>query len=398
MNRIIIFFLFSMIITGVACNEKTNDPVSDGEAQTYTCPMHPQIVQNEPGQCPICGMDLVAVTKNGDAATLMLGQSQRLLANIVTDTIATGSFSSTKQLNGRFVVNPEQIEMISSRVPGRIEDLYFRETGVQVKKGQALYRIYSEQLGSLQQEYLVALAQLESFPGDIKFQQIAEAARQRLLLYDQTDAQLRLIRSGRKTSPYVTYYAPVNGVVAELFTAEGQYVAEGGAIMRIEGYQTIWVEADVYPSEAGSVKTGQEVNVRVPGYEKPIEMRIEFLAPALQTGSQLMTVRGRIPNPDNNFRAGMQVIVEIPVITLAEIITVPVDAIIRDGNGTHIWLEEEPGIFAARTVKTGAENADRVTIEEGLKPGDVAVISGAYLLYSEFILKKGSTPAGEHKH
>lgn len=284
-------------------------------------------------------------------------------------------------------------------MPGRIEQLNVRETGVFVRRGQPLYRIYSEQLSALQQEYLVTAAQADQFPGDAKFQQIENAARQRLMLFGQTDAQIRVLRTSKTLSPYITYNAPATGVVSELFIAQGQYVAEGSPIMRLENYSTLWVEADVYPSEAKSVRVGQTVTVRVAGFEnEQQQMRIEFIAPSLQSGSQLLTVRGRIQNPDSRYRVGMQATVDVPVATITSAITLPVDAVIRDGNGTHVWVETEPGTFEARTVKTGAENFNRVEILEGLKAGDLAVISGAYLLYSEFILKKGTTPAGEHNH
>lgn len=400
MTRIFIIILSLLLgMAQVSCKSKEQAAAETAARQTYTCPMHPQIVQNKPGSCPICGMDLVPFDKTNTSETLMLSESQRLLANVVTDTISTGNFASVKQLNGRIAINPEQIEMISSRVGGRIEELFIREAGVQVRKGQPLYRIYSEQLAALQQEYLVAIAQAEQFPGDAKFRQIAEGAKQRLELFDQTEAQIRNLSNSKKISPYVTYYATASGVVSELFAAQGQYLAEGGPIMRIEGYQSLWVEVDVYPSEANAVKVGQVVQVRVAGYEhEPVSMRIAFIAPSLQGGSQLLTVRGSIANSENRYRAGMQVFVEVPVTSVSNAVTLPVDAVIRDGSGTHIWLEKEPGIFEARTVQTGAENASRVEILSGLQPGEVAVVSGAYLLYSEFVLKKGKIPAGEHRH
>lgn len=380
------------------CTEKQEEAAA-ADGPSYTCPMHPQIVQPAPGTCPICGMDLVPVERNADQASLMLSESQRLLANVTTDTVRTGTFSSSRQLNGRVALDPSQIEYVTSRVPGRIENLYIRETGVSVKKGQILYRIYSEQLASLQQEYLVAAAQAGQFPDNARFQSILEAARQRLQLYDQSPRQIEGLRTGRKTNPYVAYPAPANGVVAELFVTEGQYVPEGGSIMRLEGYQNVWIEADVYPSEAGLITRGQEVKVRVAGNENETRtMRIEFIEPALQAGSQLLTLRGSLSNAGRQYRPGMQVMVQVPVSSSSAAITLPVDAVIRDGNGAHIWLETEPGIFQARTVRLGAENFNRVEIKEGLKEGEVAVLSGAYLLYSEYVLKKGKVPAGEHNH
>lgn len=394
-----ILFLFASIVLVTSCKSEEADGGDALGGQSYTCPMHPQIVQNKPGTCPICGMDLVPIEKNTEEASLMLSERQRQLANVTTDTVRTGAFSTTRQLNGRIAINPEQIEYVSSRVPGRIEDLYIREAGVPVRKGQVLYRIYSEQLAALQQEYLVATAQAEQFPNDSRFQQIAEAARQRLLLYDQKESQLLELRTSRKTSPYVSYASPVSGIVAELLVSEGQYVSEGGGVMRIEGYQSVWVEADVYPTEANLIKKGQVVRVNVAGYENEAQkMRIDFIAPALQPGSQLLTIRGKIQNPANRYRPGMQVFVEVPVASISEALTLPVDAVIRDGDGTHVWLETEPNVFEARTVKTGTENFNRVEITEGLREGEVAVITGAYLLYSEFVLKKGKTPAGEHNH
>ena len=393
----ILLFVFAFMQN--SCTSKTEVAAEAEITQTYTCPMHPQIVQNKPGTCPICGMDLVPFDKTNTEAYLTLGDAQRFLANIVTDTVRTGSFSSVKQLNGRIAINPEQIEMVSSRVAGRIENLSIRETGVTVNRGQHIYSIYSEQLSALQQEYLVAVAQADQFPGDAKFQQIRDAAKQRLLLLDQTETQIRNLVTSRKVSPYISYTSPVSGVVSELYTSQGQYVAEGSPVMRIENYQSVWVEADVYPSEISGIKVGQVVSIRMAGYEnEKQDMRIEFISPALQAGSQLLTIRGKITNPNNRYRAGMQVLVDVPIKNVSDAFTLPVDAVIRDGSGSHIWIETKPGRFEPRSVKTGNENFNRVEITEGLETGEIVVISGAYLLYSEFVLKKGTTPTGAHNH
>lgn len=381
-----------------ACKEKKPRPAA-AKKQTYTCSMHPQIIQDGPGTCPICGMDLVPFDKNNTDLNLTLSESQIALANITTVTIGNGLLNNNTVLNGRLAINPEQTAYLSSRVAGRIEVLYIKETGVKVNKGQPLYKIYSEQLATLQQEYLLAVAQARQFPADERFQQIEKAAQQKLLLYDQTETQLRHLVKSQKTEPYVTYPSPASGVVAELQVTEGQYISEGGTVMRIEGYNSLWVEADVYPNEASNIKPGQVVKVIIPGWEDQAQnMTIQFVNPSFQSGSQLMQVRGAIPNPNNQWQPGLQASILLPVKTAGNVLAIPVSAVIRDGKGMHVWIEESKGKFIPRPVKTGMENADAVEITEGLKEGDKVVVTGAYLLYSEYILKKGANPMAGHNH
>ncbi|PSL24044.1 efflux RND transporter periplasmic adaptor subunit [Chitinophaga ginsengisoli] len=393
-------FIKTVIVAAVApalllaaCKEAAQKKPAVVQQQTYTCPMHPQIIRNKPGTCPICGMDLVPFDKSNKTASLTLGESQIQLANITTMTVGSAALSDYKQLNGRLVTDPEQTAVISSRVPGRIETLFIKETGVKVNKGQPLYRIYSEQLASLQQEYLLAAAQVKHFPDDARFQQIEKAARQKLVLYDQSDRQIsQLVQSG-KTDPYVTYAATISGIVSELSVSEGQYVAEGSAIMRLEGYNQLWVEADVYPAEASAVAVGQSVKVVVSGWENdPQTMTVAFINPVLQSGSQLMQIRGTVPNPDNRWQPGLQANIFLPLKSSEDVLSLPVDAVIRDGKGAHVWIETARGKFEPRRVTTGMENFDKVAISSGLESGDKVVITGAYLLYSEFVLKKGADP------
>ena len=168
--------------------------------------------------------------------------------------------------------------------------------------------------------------------------------------------------------------------------------------MKIEGYNSLWVEADVYPAEASNIKVGQAVKVVIPGWEDQSQnMTVQFINPAFQSGSQLMQIRGTISNPNNQWQPGLQANILLPVKSTGSVLALPVDAVIRDGKGMHVWVEESKGKFVPRLVKTGMENENTVEIIEGLKEGEKVVITGAYLLYSEYVLKKGADPMAGHK-
>lgn len=401
MERKLFIKRFAMIalvpsIFVAACKSEVKETKAGVTAkkQTYTCPMHPQVIKEEMGTCPICGMDLVPFEKNSNDKALKVDEKRQLLANITTLIIGANSLSGTKQLNGRLTIDPEQSSYISSRIAGRIEQLYVRETGVRVKKGQPLYQLYSEQLAALQQEYLMAVAQQKQFPGDKIEQQLVASAQQKLLLYGQSPGQLQALLTSQKKNPYVTFFAPQGGLVAEISVTPGQYVAEGGPIMRLEGYGELWVEADVYPNEAGSIKEGQKVKVVIPGWEdQPQEMTIDFITPALLSGTQLTQIRGSIPNPNQQWQPGAQANVFVPTGNQkSSALTLPVDAVIRDGKGMHVWLKKGKDNFEPKRVTTGQENDNQVEITAGLSGGEQVVVTGAYLLYSEYILKKGKNP------
>ncbi|MFF5383320.1 efflux RND transporter periplasmic adaptor subunit [Pedobacter suwonensis] len=398
-KKIALMAVLPSVFIAACSNEKTPvEGAAKEKVQTFTCPMHPQVIKNEMGTCPICGMDLVPFEKNNNDKALKVDEKRQALANITTIIIGENSFSGGKQLNGRLTVDPEQSSYISSRIAGRIERLYVRETGVKVSKGQPLYQLYSEQLATLQQEYLMAVAQEKQFQGDKIEHQLVVAAKQKLLLYGQSESQVQQLLKRQKKDPFIVFYAPQSGVVAELSVTQGQYVPEGGSILRLEGYGQLWVEADVYPSEAKNIKQGQKVKVVVAGWEdQPQEMTISFITPALQSGTQLTQIRGTIPNPANQWQPGLQANVFLPSAHQTNVLTLPVDAVIRDGKGTHVWVKNGKDNFEAKLVKIGQENEDQVEIAEGLKKGDQVVVTGAYLLYSEYILKKGKNPVEELK-
>ncbi len=371
------------------CGKKNEHTHLQETVTKYTCPMHPQIIQDKPGACPICGMDLVKVNAStGDQGTIMLSESQIKLANITTTLTQFESMGANTILTGKLVVNEEQAAVVSSRVEGRIEKLFFKEEGQRVEQNQSLYEIYSESLLTLQREYLLALRQLEELK-DQRYVSFLNASEKKLLLLGMTQAQVRGLAQRKSTESKITFLAPTSGVISRIDATEGQYVSEGSALYRIDKLDQVWVEAELYPGESPLVKMGDDVRVQINGFENsPVQGKVTFLSPEYRQGTQIITVRVVIANPKRTFLPGMQANVILSH-SNRKAIGLPSDAVIRDANGSHVWILENDGSFKLRIVKTGLENMEKVEITQGLNEKENVVISGAYLLYSEWVLKKG---------
>ncbi|NEU07282.1 efflux RND transporter periplasmic adaptor subunit [Flavihumibacter sp. R14] len=359
----------------------------------YTCPMHPQIIQDAAGTCPICQMDLVPLNQAGNATELMLNASQIQLANVQTMKVGTGTFGTSKVLNARLLSNPEKSEAITAKFPGRIEKLYANETGRLLSAGTPLYRIYSEELLTLQQDYMLQVKQVEAFPQESLYQNMREAARKKLILYGYSDAQVKALEKSKNNSATITVYAQRGGIIREINVTEGSYVGAGTTILALENLGSLWVEADVYPAEVSSLKMGMPVKVQVNGMQGSDQtVNINYIAPQLNPGTQMLSIRASIHNADGKLQPGMQASVYLPVSSASNTVRLPLSAVIRSARGAHVWIRTGNETFSPRTVSTGAEDADNIVITSGLKGGEEVVITGAYLLYSEFVLKKGVDP------
>jgi Cu(I)/Ag(I) efflux system membrane fusion protein len=394
-SAIYFVIILALIQFSTACGEN-HQHEQNAEKKTYTCPMHPQIVQDKPGTCPICGMDLVLFDRSSKDESLTLNEQQQLLANISTMVVGDTSVGAVVRLNGRVVVDPTGSSMVSARIAGRIERLYIRETGIKINRGQPLYRIYSEELAAMQQEYLVAAAQAREFKEDEQFARIEKAARQKLVLLGQSPQQISNLLASNRVQAFTEYNAPVSGVVSGILATEGMYVKEGDGIVKLDSYQNVWVEADVYANEQQLVRQGMNVQVQTGNADAPSTMKVEFISPELVSGTQVTRIRGRLNNAGTQLLPGAQVAVLLPRPAMMGK-TLPSSAVIRDGSGAHVWVETSAGKFEPRTVSVTGEEAYSMQIGEGVSNGDKVVVTGAYLLHSEYILKKGKNPS-THQH
>jgi Cu(I)/Ag(I) efflux system membrane fusion protein len=365
---------------------------------TYTCPMHPQITQDKPGKCPICGMDLVRADKN-TSVNVMLTDTQIKLANITTERISLQPIGHTVVATGRLTSNATLTEVISSRAAGRIEKIFFKENGRAIRKGEPLYQLYSEYLLTLQKEYLLAKEQYEALgTSEKRYQSFYEAAKRKLELYGLRNDQIERLGQTKNLQTAVTFLSPASGIITSVNTTEGQYVAEGTSLMTIENTDQLWIEAELYNNESSLIKKGDKIEVRVSGYgNDPIEAFVDFVSPEFRNNTQINIIRASFSNDKKFYQPGMEAQVLLKH-SSRKSLAVPSDAVIRDEKGAHVYIQKGLNNFKPRMVTTGLEDFERTEITEGLNEGDTIVTTGAYLLYSELVLKKGWNSLATHHH
>lgn len=372
-------------------------------AAVYTCPMHPQVHQAKPGLCPICGMDLVkqagpptpAEGAAVSSADLTLTAQQVALGNIHAQVIGTSlsEIPAPTVLTGTISADARQTQSVSSRVVGRIEHLYVRQTGQLLRRGAPLFSVYSEPLQALQQEYLLALTQ--SREQGSAYRQFAEATGQKLRLLGVTPSQIRELAARGRPNPVVTYYSPTTGTVQTLDVVQGQYVTEGSPLVTLTNLATVWVEAQLYQQDAARLPLGKSVTVRVAGESDSRRGKVVFLSPELSGSSQVTLARIQLANPGGRLLPGTQANVlldfQTTSTTAQSTLRVPVEALIHDGENSYLWTQTGSRQYRRVRVNTGEGSANSVPITAGLLVGAKVVVSGAYLLQSEYSLRQGAT-------
>lgn len=388
---IIIALLFLM-----ACNNHKDENVSID--YYYTCSMHPQIVENHPGICPICHMDLIKVKRTQSAPDeISLNEEQIRLGNINVDTISFSTMGNRDILTATLSADESRTQTIAARTNGRLDRWYYKTTGAFVKKGEPVYALYSEELNNTKQE-LIALVQKRKVLDNsiLNFDNLIEATKQKLFLLGVSNSQIEtLIQTG--TSSDLTYfYSPVEGYIIELPVTEGDYIAEGTVLMRISDFSHLWAEVQVYASQLPQLSANDRVDLEFPDLPgKRISGKISFTNPELMEGSRIALARIEIVNTDKKLRPGMAAYVIARTQSTTQL-TLPMDAVIRDGSSNRVWLQTASGTFKWREVKTGAESNHRIAIVSGLDEGEKVVTTGAYLLNSEYLLKKGNMEMHHH--
>jgi Cu(I)/Ag(I) efflux system membrane fusion protein len=347
-------------------------------------------------------MELTPVQKrNGDKKDeILLSEQQILLGNILTDTIKNGSINEQLVLTGTLNFDQMKSTSISARVMGRVEKLYFKNIGDYVKAGSPLFDIYSEELNNAKQEYLLALDRKQEFAGEtaIDFDQLLQGAKNKLQLWGMSDNQIKELSEHKKTGSVTTFYSHASGYITSLEIREGGYIMEGGTVVKLADMSSLWAEAQVYTSQLAEIDRRSIATVQIPDFEgKEVKGKIEFINPEINPDTRINLIRISIANPGNQLKPGMPVYVFLKS-PERKTLSLPINAVIRDGKGATVWIKTASHTFKSVMVKTGLESDDRIEIISGLKEGDIVVVSGAYLLHSEYVFKKGVDEMAGHQH
>jgi Cu(I)/Ag(I) efflux system membrane fusion protein len=385
--------LMGLTVLWESCKPQNTEKVL--ENVFYTCSMDPQVMEKKPGTCPICKMALtkIVIDPNMKNQGLKLSDQQKQLANVQVETVALRPLGEEITLAAILTENKDKLSTVTARIPGRIERLLVRNVGEFVRVGQPIYEIYSEELSASQRDFLIASQKQKVLKDiDINFKQLVEAAKNKLLLWGMSDAQIAELEKSEQPNNKLTVNSQYAGVVSEVLAEEGSYLSEGSTVLKLSDLSTLWAEAQLYVTELPFLNQTKDALVEIPYYaDRIINGRVNFVNPELQPSSKIVTIRVDIPNSKREYQTGMQAYITLKG-KVKNTIAVPTNALIQDTNGVTVWLENAVGAFESRMVSVGMTNKDYTEITEGLKAGEKVVVSGAYLLNSEYIFKKGSNP------
>lgn len=380
-------------------------------AQQWTCSMHPQIRQSQPGQCAICGMDLIAVASGDDIqasnpSRIVLSERAKALAKLRTAVVRRrGQLSSELRLLGRIQPDETTLKTVTAWIGGRIDRLHVSATGVRVRAGQAIATVYSPEVFSAHQDLLVARRQVERLGDGHPSAQTAaraalDAARNRLQLLGVPQEELQRMETQDQPTRAVSIRSPFSGTVLERLTTEGAYVTTGAPLYRIADLSRLWVQLDAYESDLSRIAVGQEVRVRVealPGEE--FEGKVAFIEPTLDATRRTTQVRVEVNNRNGRLRPGMFAATTLSARAsetsddgARQPLVVPATAPLFTGRRAVVYVEVQDGdhlAYEARTVRLGPRLGDYYPVVAGLSEGERVVVRGAFVVDADLQIKGG---------
>lgn len=370
----------------------------------YQCPMHPSVVRDHPGNCPICGMKLVKVGQGGakppkdstsgvrGLATVQIDPARQQLIGLKIVEVAQGAVGGAWRTVGRVAIDETRVRHINLKVPGFVERISVDFVGKQVRRGDPLFSIYSPELLSAQEEFLLALrtkdalARAGAAVANDGAALVAAACR-KLALWDVPQSEIdRVARTGQPTKT-LTFYSPISGVVTKKDVVEGMKLDAGAMPYEIVDLSSLWVLADVYESELRFVKENMAATLRLNAFpNREFRGKVVFIDPLFDPSTRTVKVRLTFPNPTGELRPEMfgEVILHG---TSRDALRIPPDAIIDSGTGTLVFVAVGEGKFQPRKIRVGDSDGSYTEVVSGLALGERVVSRANFLIDSESRLR-----------
>lgn len=357
----------------------------------YTCGMHPQVVQDHPGNCPICGMKLTPLHREtgmpAEAATIAIDPVTIQNMGIRMATVSRGPLRRTIRTVGIIDYNETTLMDVTTKFKGWIEKLYVNSTGALVMRGDPLFEIYSPELYSAQVEYLLATDPALK-PG-VNMDSLRAAARMRLKFFDISDEQVAELDKTRQPRKTLRIAAPQDGFVVDKMVVEGQMVDAGMKLYRLADLGLVWVQAQIYEKDLAYVRLGQEAMVTLDYLpDREFRGRVTYIYPSVDERTRTAKVRMEFHNPGYFLKPGMFATVQVTSELDPSVLLVPDMAVLRSGEKTTVFVALEGGRFEPRTVTLGPQAGnDLYQVLGGLSEGERIVTSGQFMLDSESQLR-----------
>lgn len=408
---LIIGFALGWLVFGKGTNNargNSHDHAQPASAEVWTCSMHPQIRASEPGQCPICGMDLIPAatdesTSPDEPDRISLSENARIRSRIRTSPVRRVQAGGVqRRLLGRVDYDETRLRTITSWISGRIDRLRVRSTGQRVKSGQIIATLYSPEVFSAHQDLLVAKQQVARLQGasDIAragAEATLDASRDRLRLLGVPAAELQSMEKASRPSEQVRIRSPFGGTIIERMATEGTYVKTGAGLYQIADLSRLWVQLDAYESDLPLLSTGQEVTLEVEGLPADqFDGRVTFVDPVLNQRTRTTRVRIEVKNPEGTLKPGMfaEAVVQATGAKASDIgrLLIPQTAPLFTGRRSIVYVEvpdtEDP-TYEARVVRLGPKIGDSYPVIAGLREGERVVIHGAFTLDADLQIRGG---------
>jgi len=360
------------------------------EQTVWTCSMHPQIRSDEPGSCPLCGMDLTRAAAGGaeDAFTLSMTAEAVALAQIITAPVTMQVPVREIRLPGRVVIPEEQRSVVTAATPGRITRQYVAAVGQSVRRGEPLLQVWSPEIVTAQQELLDVLAQPE-----LGSQRMLEAARSRLRYFGLTSGQIAELEASGEVQREVTILAPSSGILTARMVAENDFVDRGAVLYEIASLSRVWMDFEAREQDLSWLKAGDVVAYRSPAHPgRSFAGRVQWVDPVVQPDSRTVRIRLETDNADAIWKPDMLV----SGVVLAEspdrqpALTVPASAVLWTGTRSLVYVdvaEAEAPAFESREVELGPRFGDRFVVLDGLRQDERVVSNGVFTVDAEFQLR-----------